>query len=227
MAPCSATSAGRANSENVTNADTGLPGSPNTSLSPAVPNQVGLPGCSDTPQNTSLTPSAASAGLTWSWGPTDTPPETIATSACSSAWPSACSVAARSSRRRWGGRGVAPQPVLSATSIGALELWISPGPSGSPGARSSSPVHSTWTVGRRDTDSSPRPAATAAPSSAACRTTPADSTSVPALHVLAGVAHVLTRHHGLVDRDGPAVGVGVGVLLADHGGCALGHRRTG
>ena len=61
----SAASAGATNSENVTTAETGLPGSPNTSFgTDRVPNQVGLPGCSATLQNTSSTPSSASAGLT-------------------------------------------------------------------------------------------------------------------------------------------------------------------
>ena len=39
-----------------------------------------LAGCRATLQNTSRTPSSASAGLTWSWGPTETPPEMITTS---------------------------------------------------------------------------------------------------------------------------------------------------
>ena len=78
--PRRASIAGRAKRTNVTTAETGLPGRPKTSVPPARPNQVGLPGCSATRQNTSSTPSAASAGLTWSCGPTDTPPETSTTS---------------------------------------------------------------------------------------------------------------------------------------------------
>ena len=149
MRPWRAASAGRTNSENVTTAETGLPGSPNTSTEPRRPNQVGLPGWSATRQNTSSTPSSASAGLTWSCGPTDTPPEMITTSARSSAAASPASVAARSSGSRCAGPAIAPSAAASASSIGAFELWISPGPSGSPGARSSSPVHSTCTRGRR------------------------------------------------------------------------------
>ena len=80
-------------------ADTGFPGSPNTSVpSGAWPNHVGLPGFSRTPQNRSSTPRAASAGFTWSCGPTDTPPEPITTSASSIARANASSVAERSSR---------------------------------------------------------------------------------------------------------------------------------
>ena len=62
----------------------------------ATPNQSGLPGLCATRQNTSRTPSAASAGLTWSCGPTETPPDETTTSAASAA-ANASSVAARSS----------------------------------------------------------------------------------------------------------------------------------
>ena len=44
LSPASASSAGRAKSRNVTSEDTGLPGSPKTSVAPRVPNDVGLPG---------------------------------------------------------------------------------------------------------------------------------------------------------------------------------------
>ena len=84
-APWRAGRAGRAKSWKVTIADTGFPGSPKTSASSRVPNQVGLPGRSETPQKRSSTPSSRRAPFTWSWGPTDTPPETITTSAASSA----------------------------------------------------------------------------------------------------------------------------------------------
>ena len=45
-----------------------------------VPNQVGLPGRSATPQKTSSTPSSASAGFTWSCGSDRDPPVVTATS---------------------------------------------------------------------------------------------------------------------------------------------------
>ena len=60
--------------------DSGLPGSPNTSVEPRRPNHIGLPGFTRTRQKTSSTPHASNAGLTWSCGPTDTPPETTSTS---------------------------------------------------------------------------------------------------------------------------------------------------
>ena len=47
----------------------------------ATPNQIGRPGAAPRARSTSRTPSAASAGLTWSCGPTDTPPESTSTSA--------------------------------------------------------------------------------------------------------------------------------------------------
>ena len=62
-APCSASSAGRANSTNVTKLETGLPGRPKTSCAPRVPNQVGLPGCRSTRQKRSATPSAVERRL--------------------------------------------------------------------------------------------------------------------------------------------------------------------
>ena len=63
--------------------ESGLPGRPNTSVAPRRPNHSGLPGLSRTRQNTSSTPAASSAGLTWSCGPTETPPETSSTSPAS------------------------------------------------------------------------------------------------------------------------------------------------
>ena len=86
---------------------------------------------------------------------------------------------ARSSGSRAPPSAIAPQLVASAASIGALELWISPGPSGSPGARSSSPVHRTATRGLRATATVAPPAATAAPSSTAPSRVPPAKTSDP------------------------------------------------
>ena len=83
--PWSAARAGRTNSWKVTIAETGLPGRPKASVSSRVPNQTGLPGRRLTPQKSSCAPSARSAPLTWSCGPTETPPDTTTTSADSSA----------------------------------------------------------------------------------------------------------------------------------------------
>ena len=124
----------------MTTADTGLPGRPNTSFGPRVPNQIGLPGFSATRQNRSSTPSVVSAGLTWSCGPTDTPPETATTSASSSAPARIASVAAaivgHLPRRAPPRRRSAAASAASATT---LRLWIWPGPRSAPGATSSSP----------------------------------------------------------------------------------------
>ena len=166
--PWSASSAGRANSENVTAADTGLPGSPNTRRPPSVPNQVGLPGCSATPQNTSSTPSAASAGLTWSWGPTDTPPETTTT----------LGALERLAERGLGDRAVVGKPRASRRR--SRRSW-SPAPRASarwscgsrpgPAARRARAAHRRCTGPRRAACArrrpSPRPRRTAAPSSTA------------------------------------------------------------
>ena len=122
-------------------ADTGLPGSPNASARPpgpsAVPNQVGRPGRSATPQKRASTPSAENASRTWSCSPTDTPPDTHTTSASQRARASAVRVAPRSSRTplhrhhlgaRAGGqrgqrRGVgAPDPAWAEPLAGLLQL---------------------------------------------------------------------------------------------------------
>ncbi len=75
-------------------------------MSPRRPNQVGLPGWSATRQNTSSTPSPASAGLTWSCGPDRDAAgddHDVVRSRARAASPA--SVAARSSRQPLRGRG--------------------------------------------------------------------------------------------------------------------------
>ena len=62
-----------------------MPGRPKTSVSPRRPNHSGLPGLICTRQNTSSTPQLSNAGLTWSCGPTETPPDTTSTSPSSPA----------------------------------------------------------------------------------------------------------------------------------------------
>ena len=84
------------NTQKQTMLDSGLPGSPNTSVSPRRPNHIGLPGLIRTRQSTSSTPHASNAGLTWSCGPTETPPETTSTSPARPR-STAASVASRSS----------------------------------------------------------------------------------------------------------------------------------
>ncbi len=179
-APCSASSAGRTKSRKVTSAETGLPGRPKTSESSRVPNHVGLPGCSATRQNVSVTPSVSSAGLTWSCGPTETPPEITTTRAASSAPARIRSLATRSSGTIAVWVTTPPSRLACAARPTRFELWISPGPSGAPGGRSSSPVQRIATVGRAATGTVARPAATAAASSAGPSRVPAATTSAPA-----------------------------------------------
>ena len=83
LSPCSRRSAGPTKSRKHATVESGLPGRPKTSVASRRPNQSGLPGLSRTRQNSSSTPRACSAGLTWSCGPTDTPPETSSTSPAS------------------------------------------------------------------------------------------------------------------------------------------------
>ena len=76
--------AGRTNSSNVTKLETGLPGRPNRSVRPpsgrsTTPNANGLPGWTAT-RHSSIRPISANAARTWSYGPTETPPETMTAS---------------------------------------------------------------------------------------------------------------------------------------------------
>ena len=80
-APWRARSAGRTKRSAPTSAETGLPGSPKTSVEPRTPKESGLPGLTATPQKTSSTPSSAAIRRTRSCGPTETPPEVTRTSA--------------------------------------------------------------------------------------------------------------------------------------------------
>ena len=131
----------------MTMAETGLPGSPNTSFGPATPNQVGFPGFSATPQKRSSAPTDARASFTWSCSPTDTPPEMHTTSPAASARSSAVTVDSRSSATCSTSSTRPPARVAWALSAAAFESRIWPGPSGRPGPTSSSPVTSTVTRG--------------------------------------------------------------------------------
>ena len=135
-------------------------------------------------------------------------------------------VAAASSGTRCAAPVSAPAFVASPDSIGALELWISPGPSGSPGARSSSPVHRTATRGlaptgdggrpRRPSPRRARPPRRRVPASS---TTASARMSSPAPRTFSpdgGGALGLDRR--AVERD---------VLLGDHGGRPSRDRRAG
>ena len=67
-----------------------------------------------------------------------------------------------------------------ATSSQALESRIWPGPSGSPGSTSSSPVETTATRGRGSTGTAWRPTEASMPTAAGSTTRPRSSTTVPA-----------------------------------------------
>ena len=150
LAPCSAASAGRDEQREGDDGRHRIAGQAEHERVVAAAEPGRLAGLQrDAPEELVRRRALASAGLTWSWGPTETPPETITTSAVSSAPREA----------RLGGGAVVGQAVCGGAADAApgarrarpasapLELWISPGPSGSPGALSSSPVHSTWTAG--------------------------------------------------------------------------------
>ena len=84
--PGGASSAGRTKSSAATSDETGLPGSPKTSVLPRTPNATGLPGFTATRQKTSSTPSSPRMRRTRSCGPTDTPPDVTRTSAAETAF---------------------------------------------------------------------------------------------------------------------------------------------
>ena len=169
------------------------------------------------------TPRAASAGLTWSCGPTDTPPEMITTSERSSAAAMPASVAARSSGSRWAAAVDAPAPAASPVSIGALELWISPGPSGSPGARSSSPVHRTLTRGRWATRQRPDAGGDGGAELDRAQPGAGGEHGRAGGHVLAGLADVLAgrdRGFGGRARSPSTVTFSCGITASAPGGTA-------
>ena len=147
--------AGRTNSSKVTADETGLPGRPNsrTGAPPpgrsAIPNANGLPGWTAT-RHRSIRPIVSMAVLTTSYGPTETPPDTMSASAPSSR-PRRRRVrtSSRSSVAMPRSIGSPPAAVTSARRPGPLASGIPAGPSGWPGARTSSPVARTAIRGRR------------------------------------------------------------------------------
>ena len=164
--------AGRTNSSKVTKVETGLPGSPNRRVagrspvpsSPGarpVPNANGLPGWTAT-RHRSTVPKASNAARTTSYGPTDTPPDTISASAPSIS-PAQIRDLTSSSRSLAmpRTRGSPPASSTSATRPGPLASGMPAGPRSLPGDRTSSPVARIPTIGRRWTLSwsSPTPAA--------------------------------------------------------------------
>ena len=118
-----------------------------------VPNQVGPPGPGATRQKPLVARRGPiSAGLTWSCGPTETPPERTTTSACvqrvrrcAFARRPLLAVAHHAERKDLGAR----QRRQRGQRDPSLELCSCPCFSGAPARRSSSPVARTMTRGRR------------------------------------------------------------------------------
>ena len=194
-APWRASSAGLTNSSKQTSVETGLPGSPNTSVSPRTPKVSGLPGRTATRQNTSSTPSSREASRTRSWAPTETPPELITTS-CSSAllsaarWASVVSAAGAICSTR------ALELRRAARSIGPLESKISPGFRSAPAGRSSVPVARTATRGRWRQGTALSPTAASAPICAGPMRVPPANSSIAAPDVAAGIANARFQGDG-------------------------------
>ena len=115
------------------------------------PNHVGLPGRSATRQNTSSTPLVASAGLTWSCGPTDTPP--LRRRGRPRRAPARWRVGGLASSADAAAPRLARRPARPARAASApLESWTWPGPER--GARADELV-----AGRQDRDARARRAA--------------------------------------------------------------------
>ena len=179
--PASRRSAGSMKTQKQTIVDSGLPGRPNTSVSPRRPNHIGLPGLIRTRQKTSSTPQASNAGLTWSCGPTDTPPrhdQHVALQAGVDRRERRLAVVARSRRGR---STSAPARAASRRTISPLDSWIRPGSGGAPSGSSSLPgddqVQARAPVHRRPRRRRPTRARTAAAASAA---RPARASTSPA-----------------------------------------------
>ena len=159
--------------------ESGLPGRPNTSVSPRRPNHSGLPGFTRTRQNSSSTPQASKAGLTWSCGPTLTPPETTSTSPLRPA-STAARVESKSSAITPPSITCAPARSASSRTISPFDSWILPGSGGAPSGSSSEPVTSRCSRARRWTAISPTPAAASEETRASVSGSPAAAIRSPA-----------------------------------------------
>ena len=138
---------------------------------------------------------------TRSCGPTETPPEVTSTSA-SSPRRSRRGAPPRSSSTGASASTVAPAAPSAAASMSAVRLVDLAGPSGSPGGRSSVPVVSTATRGRRAHATSPTPAAASAPSCAAPSRVPASSDDLARAPCRRRGTHVGARLSGRRHLDG-------------------------
>ena len=214
-------SAGRTNRWNVTIAETGLPGRPKTQACchRGSRSRSACPGRSATPQKTCSTPSSASAGFTWSCGPTDTPPVTTTTSA-SSARSSAATVAAvvvahgrRPARRPR--RPRAPGPGSRSRSC----CGSGPGPAEREAGPARRPSPPPRRAGGRAHESSATPVEAATPSSAGPRRVPGRQHGVARADVLARRAGSPCR---AAERSGHAQ---LAVVLRPHPRRAARRRR--
>ena len=173
-----------------------------------MPNSVGLPGFSATPQKRSSTPSSASAARTWSCSPTDTPPQSTSTSARSSAAAIASRVASASSPTRRRSRddlGAAPLGER-ADGVGVGVVDRAGARAAVPGSSSSSPVVITATRGRRaqrELGASER--GEHAELGGAERGARRRARASPGADVLAGEAHVGPAVGGGEDLDAPVL----------------------
>ncbi len=175
-APSSAASSGAAKMSKVRAADTGNPGAPRTGVASTTPITTGCPGRTATPC-TASTPSSATTCAVQSSRPALEPASTMTRSLTAAA-----SWTARAIRLGWSGTTSvtvtsAPSSRACSASINELVSGISPGPSGVPTGRISSPVGSTVTRGDRRTTTSVTPAAAAAARSTGRSRCPAGSSS--------------------------------------------------
>ena len=170
----------------------------------------------DTLQNTSRTPSSASAGLTWSCGPTDTPPEMITTSDPLSAAEMPSRVARRSSGSRCGGQRGGPGVGGQADQhrrVGVVDLARAQGFARRP----------QLVTGAEHRDAGPARDAQLSHAGRgggaqlhARQPGPRLQHQHVGTHVLAGLAHVLARRHRRLGAD--RVPGALHVLLGDHRG---------
>src|ERR671918_566467 len=170
--------AGRTNTSNETNTETGFPGNPKYGRPPRVPNAWGFPGCIATSTKSTSSPEP-NAALTGSRSPTETPPEDTSTSTPSASVRTRAR-AAPSSGTRPSGTGTAPASSTQPWRVRALASGTRPGPSGVPGSTSSSPVDRIPTLARGIARTEPSPDDATSPRSAAKSRFPAGTSTSPA-----------------------------------------------
>ena len=227
-APCQRRSAGRTNSRNVTKAETGLPGNPNRNFSPTRPKTNGLPGRMATFQNCNSPPRASKAALTKSISPTDTPPDVTTRSHSWKAISSADCVArhcVRDQRKYFrDSTGTRDQR----RQHGAVAFINLPRrQSGRPASRSSDPVASRPTTGRRPTFTWATPVAASKPIAPGVSAVPV-STSVVPFRMSSPCRRTFSPAAAAsqIRTSSGRVGLNAGILLHYHCVRAAWQRRT-